>query len=129
MPAGTKDKDGYLEIKIGQKRYKAHRLAWLYVYGHFPKAQIDHVNGDVADNRIANLREATNSENNCNRGPLSRNRLGLKGVRKHGNRFQALICKNGKQTLIGSFETKEEANHAYRNAARTLHGDFCYSAQ
>ena len=59
--AGTFN-DGYIQIKIKQKIYQAHRLAWLYVYGEWPKGQIDHINGIRDDNRIENLRDVTNRE-------------------------------------------------------------------
>jgi len=57
---------GYVVIGIDKKIYKAHRLAWLYVYGEFPKEQLDHINGNKEDNRICNLREANQSQNNFN---------------------------------------------------------------
>lgn len=53
---GSKDKDGYLIIKIKGKQYKAHRLAWLIVYREWPQDEIDHINRDRTDNRINNLR-------------------------------------------------------------------------
>jgi citrate synthase len=52
---------GYVVIKIDGKEYKAHRLAWLYVHGNHPENQIDHANRNREDNRIKNIREATQS--------------------------------------------------------------------
>jgi hypothetical protein len=54
---------GYLDISIGCKRYYAHRLAWLYVYGEWPSLEIDHINCDRLDNRISNLRDVTHHQN------------------------------------------------------------------
>lgn len=65
--AGTPDKNGYIVIKVDFTQYKAHRLAWLYIYGVWPNNQIDHINHIVDDNRIVNLRDVTNSENQANR--------------------------------------------------------------
>lgn len=123
---GTKDKDGYLTAKIDQVRVRLHRLAWRIVYGEWPKDQIDHINGIKSDNRISNLRIASNSENNCNRPAQANNKLGVRGVRFNNNRYQALICKDKKQIVLGSFKTINEAQAAYINAAKALHGEFRY---
>lgn len=121
---GTKDKDGYLTAKINQIRVRLHRLAWRIAHGEWPDLQIDHINGVKTDNRVSNLRLATNSENNCNRPAQSNNRLGIRGVRFNNNRYQALICKDRKQFVLGSFKTAEEAHAAYMKAAEQLHGEF-----
>ena len=60
---GSFDKDGYLIIKINSRQYKAHRLAWFLYYGEFPQMEIDHINRNRTDNRIANLRLSTRDEN------------------------------------------------------------------
>ena len=119
-------KDGYVAIKINTKAYKAHRLAWLYVYGINPENQVDHVNGFKSDNRILNLRAATNSQNCENQKKAkSNNIVGLLGVSKaYGKRngFISRIQVNGKQKNIGYFPTAEEAHEAYILAKRELHG-------
>jgi len=107
---------GYWRIKIQKKSYKAHRLAWLYVHGEFPKEFIDHINGDRTDNRLCNLRLATNAENQMNRAkPCSTNNSGFLGVNfnKQANKFAARIQIEGKRVHIGYFETPEEASAAY----------------
>src|SRR5687768_770720 len=70
---------GYRLISLG-KQYSAHRLAWLYVYGEWPAGDLDHINCVRDDNRIANLREATDSQNNANRTLAPKNSSGFKGV-------------------------------------------------
>lgn len=65
-PAGTVRPDGYLKIYIDGKSFLLHRLAWFYVYGEWPKGQIDHENLIHNDNRICNLRDATNGQNKTN---------------------------------------------------------------
>jgi len=57
----------YWCIKIKQKKYAAHRLAWFYMTGEWPEDQIDHINRDGLDNRWNNLRPASNRENQQNR--------------------------------------------------------------
>src|SRR5436190_23425691 len=64
--AGCVTTKGYIKLSLCQKRYYAHRLAWLYVYGEWPSKQIDHINCVTDDNRIANLREATSAQNITN---------------------------------------------------------------
>lgn len=124
--AGCISGSGYNTIGVCGRLYQAHRLAWLCVYGRWPVGDIDHINGDRADNRISNLREATRSQNNCNRGATSANTSGYKGVffKKHGSRWQAQIKINGRIKHIGYFPTPEAASVAYTEAALRLHGEF-----
>ncbi len=118
---------GYLRIKIDYKLYSAHRLAWLYVHGEWPNDQIDHINGDMADNRISNLRAATNSQNKQNaRKARSDSRSGLIGAMwdSQKNKWRAEILVDGKRKHLGYFEQAEQAHAVYIEAKRTLH-PFC----
>ena len=120
-PAGYKDKDyGYLIINVKYRLYKAHRLVWLYVHGRWPK-EIDHINGDRADNRIENLREVTRSQNRRNSKKPSTNTSGHMGVylnKKKGKPFRAGIWHNNRQIWIGSYNSIEEAVAARKAAER-----------
>lgn len=117
----------YLRIQIDGRRYPAHRLAWFYHYGVWPKYQIDHRNRIENDNRIANLREATQQENCFN---TKRRKTGFKGVsRRKEERYAArpwaaMITKDYKSVHLGYFETAEEAQVAYAQAAKRLQGEF-----
>lgn len=124
-PAGHINTKGYVIIKIGQKAYKAHRLAFLYVYGSWPQHQVDHVNQDKADNRIKNLRNATNSQNQHNCKKRAGNNP-YKGVSKNssGKGWEASITVNYKPHYLGYFKTPEEAYESYKQAAKKLHGEF-----
>lgn len=84
--AGYVRDNGYRYICVGNRQYSAHRLVWLYAYGQWPSRLIDHKNGDKSDNRIANLREATVSQNLSNGKIRSNNTSGYKGVTKCKNR-------------------------------------------
>lgn len=124
--AGTNVGNGYTRIRINGKQYLAHRLAWLYVYGVWPIEQLDHINGIRSDNRLSNLREATNKENNVNRGLTKVNTSGYKGVSwsKHANKWLSRIMVNGKSLHLGYFIDKDEAIEAYKQAAIIHHGSF-----
>ena len=125
--AGHVDKShGYRKISVAGGQYYAHRLAWFYMTGKWPRSQIDHINMDRADNRFCNLREATNAENNNNRGLSRRNTSGAKGVHffRRVKKWKVAIRNNGQQIHLGYFSTKSEAEAAYARAAEDLHGEF-----
>lgn len=113
-PTGT----GYWRVQINKSRYQAHRLVWLWAYGQFPDRQIDHINGDRSDNRLANLRLATNKENHENVKLRADSATGVRGVHLHtrGNRYIAQVCHNGVGKHIGSFRSLEDAQAAVRKA-------------
>lgn len=114
---------GYMSTKVYGKPFSLHRLAWLYVYGCWPKGVIDHINGDKTDNRIANLRDVdvrTNSQNQ--RNPMPFNSTGRLGVCKHAKGYCArIVTTDGRQKFIGYFMDKEVAHAAYLKAKRELH--------
>jgi HNH endonuclease len=114
--------NGRIRIRIGTRNYLAHRLAWLYVYGEWPKNIIDHRDLDPSNNRIKNIRDATISQNGANSKP--RGKSGVKGIRKHGNKWMAKINHGGRGHYLGLFKTIEEATEAYQTEAKLLHGDF-----
>lgn len=122
----TKCGKQYRTVMIDGHSYGVHRLAWLYVHGSFPKGQIDHIDGDGLNNRLANLRPCTHAQNQHNRSAYKTNKSGFKGVRmaKGGRRWRAEIKINGKSKHIGQFATVEEAHAAYAKACQTYHGEF-----
>lgn len=121
--AGGLDPEGYRQIKINRRNYRAHNLAWLYVHGRFPAIILDHIDGVKDNNAISNLREVTFAENSQNqkRGHID-GEYGL-GVdyNKSKKRFRARIAFNGKRITLGSFATAEEARKFYLEAKRKLH--------
>lgn len=121
--AGTVHPRGCIYITILGNNLLAHRLAWMYVYGKMPNRQIDHINGNRADNRIANLREATQEQNMHNRSLLSNGATGKVGVtkRKRTGRYEVRIQAFGIRQYVGGFSTAEEAAAAYAAAKLTEH--------
>ncbi len=117
--AGYLNCKNYLEIRICGGLYRSHRLAWLYVYGDWPAHQVDHINGNKSDNRIANLREATNAQNHQNLNGKN----GALGTNWHKERckWRATIMVNGKSKYLGLFETQLEAHRAYCEEKSKLH--------
>jgi hypothetical protein len=118
--AGATDAYGYRVIRVDGALYKAHRLAWLHVYGEWPNGLLDHINRAPGDNRLCNLREVTQSENmhNSNRKSVS----GVPGVRWRAerNKWVAQIRVGYRNHVIGSFASKQEAIEARRQAERLM---------
>ena len=126
MRAGSAKPDSRVSIGINRIEYKAHRLAWFYVTGRWPKNEIDHKNGNNADNRFRNLRKATHAQNMRNRKIQSNNTSGIKGVYwlKRTKRWKAQISLNRKAIHLGYFSTRTKAARAYAVAAKKYHMEF-----
>jgi hypothetical protein len=116
--AGTQSGDGYVNIFVDRKNYRAHRLAWLYMYNEQPPAIIDHINGVRDDNRIENLREATNSLN-MHWAKKPNKDSGYYGVNKNGDRWVVYVAGKNK----GSFVCKVLAAKVYNREAYRVYGD------
>ena len=116
---------GYLLISVRSRRYQAHRLAWLYVYGEWPKDQLDHINRIRTDNRIANLRDVTQKQNHQNRSKPSNNTSGHTGVYwdKRDSKWRAEIKHNQKHIYLGYFTDIEEAVAARKAAEKFYWAD------
>ena len=99
--------NGYLDTSIDGKRYKLHRLAYLYMTGKLPVNQIDHINGIKTDNRWVNLREVTNKENQKNTKRPKNNKTGLIGVSKikGKDKWYSSIMVDGRTINLGIYST------------------------
>lgn len=123
--AGYIDDQGYRRICIEGIEYRAHRLAWLYVFGFMPE-MIDHINGIRSDNRLSNLRECTSSQNAINRKIQSNNKSGVPGVHwnKREGKWKAYAKIKGKIINLGTHVNKEEAINARLEFCKKEYGEF-----
>lgn len=120
--AGFHGGERYWVLSVGGVHVAAHRVAWLLMTGELPTQDIDHINGVRDDNRWANLRHATRSENMENlKRPHADNQTGFLGVTRKRDKFEASITKNRRRHRLGVFESPQEAHQAYLRAKRRLH--------
>lgn len=124
--AAGRVRHGYIVIRIGDKEYAAHRLAWLFCFGEFPSGELDHIDGNPSNNRVANLRPATRSQQIANTRRSVRNSSGFKGVRwsSEKRRWQATIVCDRKFRHLGYYESPRAAHEAYVQAAQALFGAY-----
>lgn len=123
--AGTAHHTGYTRIKILGKQFLAHRLAWLMQYGELPVNEIDHIDQDKSNNRIANLRCGTRSQNEANKAGRKSNLLCRKGVSvAQSGRARAVITVRWETIPLGTYDSIDEAAHAYNKAAIHHFGEY-----
>lgn len=124
--AGTDKGNGYFMVMINKRLHLAHRLAWLLHYGKWPAANIDHIDGNGKNNRIANLRECSQSQNNANWKALKvNNTSGFRGVYAVPNgKWIAQIKIDGATRHLGTFKNKRDASAAYDAVAIQHFGAF-----
>lgn len=124
--AGSPTYKGYVRIMVDNCSKRAHNLAWLYVYGEWPKDQLDHINRVKTDNRIANLRESSPLLNQRNLSKACNNTSGVTGVTwsRKESKWVAQIVDNHKATRLGAFEDFNEAVSARKAAELRLWGSY-----
>lgn len=121
--AGKPKPDGYIYISLGGERYLLHRIIWKAVTNKDPDGEIDHINGDRADNRAKNLRCISHQDNGKNQGRRKDNTSGINGVSwcKQTKRWLVVISIDGKARHVGRFSDISEAAKA-RAAAEKRYG-------
>lgn len=110
--AGYVERNGYRRIKVDGKLYGAHVIAWAMHHGEWPTETVDHENRMPLDNRISNLRLATPTQQNFNRGVGKNSTTGETGVWGRGRKFVSVIQLHGTKIRVGTFDTVEEARKA-----------------
>lgn len=125
--AGNTSFYGYIEIRLLGKLYKAHRLAWLYVYGKLPSGDIDHINRIRNDNRIENIRDIPHSLNIINQKLKTNNTSGIRGVSwdKSRNKWEVKLYINGKSKSLGRFDSLIDAKNKHTSVFNELYGHIC----
>jgi len=121
--AGWMAHNGYYAVSVLSKKQYLHRLIFLYHHGYLPKF-IDHIDGNPSNNKIENLREATQSQNMAN--AIGKNKNQLKGTTfdKKRNKWVASIMLNYKRIYIGGFDTMQEAHFAYKQKAKEIFKEY-----
>lgn len=116
----ARNRNGYLAGAVRDRMYPAHRVIWALYYGKWPDGQIDYINHDRADNRIANLRDIPQAENKKNQRRRIDNTSGITGVSRvrQSGKWRASIQVSGKMMSLGVFDTVELAVNARRRAER-----------
>lgn len=126
------EEHGYRAISVRGRLQRAHRIAWLLMTGEWPAEEIDHIDGNRANNRWANLREVPHVINSHNQQrPSKNNQCGVLGVSRGTSKtrpYIACIRVDGKRQHLGSFATIEAASAAYLEAKRRLHPGFVEKA-
>lgn len=116
--------NGYKTVFWKERAYAAHRVCWALHYEKDPyPAEIDHINRNRLDNRIANLRLADGHDNKHNM-LYGKNKTGYRGVFVKTNGYGACIKINRKTLHLGTFSTPEEAHRAYCEAKLAIAGEF-----
>lgn len=120
--AGWVNAQGYVYINIHNRSHRAHRVAWAMYHGSWPDGQIDHINGNRSDNRIANLRIVNNAENSKNQCKRVNNTSGTTGVTwsKQRGKWQAQIVRHGKIKNLGHYANKDDAIAARKKAEQEM---------
>lgn len=136
IPAGSiaggvaSNSEGYRNVNVRGKLYRASRLIWVYMTGEWPPHQVDHEDRDTGNDKWKNLRLATGSQNKANCGKYkSKNGGGMpKGVqavkKRRSIRYRAIATKDGVREHLGYFDTPALAHAAYLKRSRELHGEF-----
>ena len=117
----------YVLIQINGVVYRAHNIAWIYVYGGIPDhLHIDHIDRIGTNNKISNLRLATRAQNDANK-KAKPNSNGYRGVHKNNKKWMSQISINGVCEYLGTFDSPSEAHEAYKKRAIEAFGEFAFT--
>lgn len=123
LTVSSKDRHGYIRVSYKGKRYLGHRVAFYLMKGFWPKQDVDHIDGNRANNKWGNLREASRSENLWNQ-KVTRGESKYKGVVRSGRGWVAQVSKKPDKYYLGYYLSQEEAALVYNYKAQELFGVF-----
>lgn len=125
IAGGVHKSSGYCFVRFRGKLLAAHRIVFALHHGYFPK-EVDHIDLNRSNNKISNLRAATTSQNECNKGLQRNNSSGVKGVNwdKSSGMWKARVAVNGLTKYVGRFHDIKEAEQAIIATRNVLHGEF-----
>ena len=115
----------YLCTKIHYKTYFVHKIIFLMHYGYIPQI-VDHIDGNINNNKIENLRAVNLSQNQHNRKQSKNNTSGFKNVSwcKRTQKWQVVLSCNNKQMAFGRYDDIELADLVAQEAREKYHGEF-----
>ena len=119
-----KSQEGYIIVCHGNEKFKAHRMAFLFINGQWPITEIDHVDGVRHNNKWKNLRLATRMQNRQNSRTPKNNTSGHRGVSRYRQFWKVQAQINGKKHFIGHFLDLSEAVAAHEDFIKAAHGPF-----
>ena len=129
VTSAYQDVKGYMRVEINGKRYLQHRIIYLLFHGHFPST-VDHIDGNTTNNKIENLRAATNTENLQNMKLCPKNTSGSKNVSwdTKAKKWLVMLNVNGVRKYIGLFADFEFADFVDTESRKKFHGQFARHA-
>lgn len=123
---GWLDKDGYRVTEIDYAGYRIHRLVFLMHHGYMPDI-VDHIDGDITNNRIENLRAATSNQSQHNKRRSRNSKNPAKGVTLRPNgKWWVRVGIEGKRIALGCYDDLEEAIRVATEARNKYHGEFAH---
>lgn len=146
IPLGLNAKDGYAIVDkefAWLDKYKWHTMSTGYASSHIgrrpvlmhryilkcrPSQEVDHINKNILDNTLNNIRVVTSKENKINRGFNKNNTSGYRGVKLHklSGTWHASIMVNYKAISLGYYKEKIDAAKAYNSAVLVYFDKYAY---
>lgn len=124
--AGSKNSQGYMTVGLKGKHYMVHRVIWAMHFGD-SLGIIDHIDGDISNNKLENLRAVTYEQSSRNTTVKKTSSTGIKNVQQHSqnkNKYQVSFCIEGKKKYFGIFDSIEEAELFATKKRAELHGNY-----